>query len=69
MTNDGPAIEPKPATSRRLREPGKPGGSLTPDQTGESSFPASDPPSVWTWETGAALERGSHSNRSPISRP
>ena len=59
MTNDRPAIGPEPATSRRLREPGKPGGFSTPDHMGESSFPASDPPSVWTWETGAAPERGS----------
>lgn len=27
------------------------GGASTVDQMSEGSFPASDPPAVWTWET------------------
>jgi hypothetical protein len=27
----------------------------TPDETGHASFPASDPPAVWTWEVKKGL--------------
>jgi len=33
--------------------PGAPGGGSTVDEMSESSFPASDPPAVWTWEPKA----------------
>lgn len=35
------------------RDP-QPGGASTIDQMSEGSFPASDPPAVWTWETPPA---------------
>jgi hypothetical protein len=28
--------------------------STDPDKTGEESFPASDPPAVWTWDVEPA---------------
>ncbi len=28
----------------------------TVDQMGEGSFPASDPPAVWTWDVGRAAD-------------
>jgi hypothetical protein len=31
-------------------QPAAPAGGLTTDEMSECSFPASDPPSVWTWE-------------------
>lgn len=41
-------IHPKkePAASE---EPAKP-ASTSADETGQASFPASDPPAAWTWE-------------------
>jgi hypothetical protein len=30
--------------------PGAPAGGSSVDEMSESSFPASDPPAVWTWE-------------------
>ena len=32
---------------------GAPGGGSTVDEMSEGSFPASDPPAVWTWEPKA----------------
>ena len=31
-------------------QPAAPAGGSTTDEMSECSFPASDPPSVWTWE-------------------
>ena len=39
-TKPGPAELEKPATS----------ASVGPDEAGHASFPAGDPPAVWTWE-------------------
>lgn len=33
------------------------GGRSTVDQMSESSFPASDPPAVWTWEVSRTPDR------------
>ena len=35
------------------REGASPGGDVTVDEMSEASFPASDPPSRWTWEVSA----------------
>jgi hypothetical protein len=35
---------------------GSPGGDATVDEMSEWSFPASDPPSTWTWEVPAAAD-------------
>jgi hypothetical protein len=32
---------------------------MTVDQMGECSFPASDPPAVWTWEVSDTPDRPS----------
>lgn len=39
-TKPGAATPEKPATS----------ASVSAEETGHASFPASDPPAVWTWE-------------------
>lgn len=54
------------ATSDLPQLAGAPGGGSTTDEMSECSFPASDPPSVWTWEvktpTNSAAVTGSISN-------
>ena len=45
-----------PAGSRRRLEESGPDDQSTLDQTGECSFPASDPPAVWTWEVNGASD-------------
>jgi hypothetical protein len=40
-----------PKTEPPLDSAGKRRGS-TVEEMGESSFPASDPPAVWTWDVG-----------------
>jgi len=42
-------------TSRRSRR-SQPGGGSSVDEMSESSFPASDPPAVWIWETHAKAD-------------
>lgn len=42
-----PPTPPKPEVV--ASEPAKPASAST-DDTGHASFPASDPPAVWTWE-------------------
>jgi hypothetical protein len=47
------------AKSSQPAPPGAPGGGPTVDEMSECSFPASDPPAVWTWEPKAPrLETG-----------
>jgi hypothetical protein len=41
------------AKSSQPAPPGAPGGGSTVDEMSEWSFPASDPPAVWTWEPKA----------------
>jgi hypothetical protein len=41
------------ATSDLPELAGAPSGGSTTDEMSECSFPASDPPSVWTWEVKA----------------
>ena len=41
----------------RLARPPRPGGSASVDEMSEWSFPASDPPSTWTWEVDPPRER------------
>jgi hypothetical protein len=52
-------VNPKPSANKAAdsqrtkvpdRQPGNPAGGSTTDEMSEFSFPASDPPSVWTWE-------------------
>jgi hypothetical protein len=43
-----PAVQPQDSAAVR--------GS-TVDEMGEGSFPASDPPAVWTWEVGSEGHR------------
>jgi hypothetical protein len=42
-----------PASSDPTGLPGARAGGATTDEMSECSFPASDPPSVWTWEVRA----------------
>jgi hypothetical protein len=46
------AAAPEAVPSESIRSNGR----STVDQMGEGSFPASDPPAVWTWEAGGARE-------------
>jgi hypothetical protein len=39
------------STSQRLSRRSQPGGGSSVDEMSESSFPASDSPAVWIWET------------------
>jgi hypothetical protein len=51
-TDAQPLVPPagdRDAESSQLA-PGAPGGGSTVDEMSECSFPASDPPAVWTWE-------------------
>ena len=58
MTNETPEIRP---TSRLRHAESRPDGGSMVDQMGECSFPASDPPAVWTWEvTGGSGQRSPH---------
>lgn len=47
MTADIARARTAPRRSRRS----EPGGRLSVDEMSESSFPASDAPAVWIWET------------------
>ena len=44
------------STAPRRSGPSQPGGGSSVDEMSESSFPASDSPAVWTWETHATLD-------------
>jgi hypothetical protein len=46
------AAAPEAVPSESIRSNGR----SQVDQMGEGSFPASDPPAVWTWEAGGARE-------------
>jgi hypothetical protein len=50
----GTAISVSVEASRTRRA----GGGSTVDQMSEGSFPASDPPAVWTWETNQPTPEG-----------
>jgi hypothetical protein len=39
------------SAGRRRSPRSQPGGGSSVDEMSESSFPASDAPAVWTWET------------------
>ena len=54
MTSEPPKMGP--ASSRRRPEESGPGDRSRLDQMGECSFPASDPPAVWTWEVDGASD-------------
>jgi hypothetical protein len=52
-------IEPLPPATpikKEAQAPEEPAGlaSASADETGDASFPASDPPAVWTWEVDSA---------------
>ncbi len=56
MPTERPQPDPapsEPAPRSPAPEPSVPDGSSTVDQMSESSFPASDPPAVWTWDVPA----------------
>jgi hypothetical protein len=38
------------------RQSATPAGGSTTDEMSECSFPASDPPSVWTWEVNSRTD-------------
>jgi len=42
---DGTAVQPRTPDTKPA-----PGGGSTVDEMSEGSFPASDPPAVWTWD-------------------
>jgi len=46
------------AASPRQEPPAHPSADSKVDEMGESSFPASDPPAVWTWEIAKAGPSG-----------
>jgi hypothetical protein len=52
------------ATSDLPQLAGAPGGNSTTDEMSECSFPASDPPAVWTWEVKAPAGSAGMSKRS-----
>ena len=55
-----PDIHPKGTPPKKepaaSEEPAKP-DSMSADETGQASFPASDPPAVWTWEVNRGTSR------------
>lgn len=55
MTESEPPIVP-PEKKAAKREEQAEGDSPSADKTGHASFPASDPPAVWTWEIKRAQE-------------
>jgi hypothetical protein len=44
------------STAPRRSRSSHPGGGSSVDEMSESSFPASDSPAVWTWETHTTPE-------------
>jgi hypothetical protein len=59
VTGDPPetkAAADSGAKSPMPDQPAAPAGGATTDEMSECSFPASDPPSVWTWEVNATAK-------------
>ena len=50
--NSGPTAMSAPRVAG-ASEGALPGGNATVDEMSDASFPASDPPSTWTWEVRA----------------
>ena len=48
---------------------GSAGGSATVEQMGEFSFPASDPPAVWTWDVPQKPDRSESPRAKPAHPP
>lgn len=48
-------LPPATPTKKEAEAPEEPArfASASADETGDESFPASDPPAVWTWEVNS----------------
>ena len=53
MTKPRPPAKPTQEETETPEEPAR-FASASADETGAESFPASDPPAVWTWEVDSA---------------
>ena len=49
MTDPSPPVPPTKPEATVSAEPVRP-APMGAEETGHASFPASDPPAVWTWE-------------------